>query len=255
MNLKDKDDESLIDLEIDLKEFIAYSMLDERIVKRSVKAMQETSISFITTEELNGKKKVKEELHISLLPMYKIIYGKSKIQLKLFVKIAKLFVDVESNWTYLNTKQFMKLDSKHSIRMLGLLNKIDGYDCKIKKENIEAQIQKNLEPIQSGLITDEKQKQAIYKKNRELKTKDIAKVKEMDLDDLNGFFGTSYTRWAELERKVLKPAQEELESKSPLYFWYDVNYESVGVGRPKFSTVRIYPKLQSGVQTRLASFI
>ena len=255
MDLKDKDDESLIDLEIDLKEFISYSMLDERIVKRSVKAMQETSISFITTEELNGKKKIKEELHISLLPMYKIIYGKSKIHLKLFVKIAKLFIDVESNWTYLNTKQFMKLDSKHSIRMLGLLNKIDDYDCKIKKENIEAQIQKNLDPIQSGLIKDEKQKQAIYKKNRELKTKDIAKVKEMDLDDLNEFFGTSYTKWAELERKILKPAQEELESKSPLYFWYDVNYESVGVGRPKFSSVRIYPKLQSGIQTRLASFI
>ena len=255
MNLKDKDDESLIDLEIDLKEFIAYSMLDERIVKRSVKAMQETSISFITTEELNGKKKVKEELHISLLPMYKIIYGKSKIQLKLFVKIAKLFVDVESNWTYLNTKQFMKLDSKHSIRMLGLLNKIDDYDCKIKKENIEAQIQKNLEPIQSGLITDEKQKQAIYKKNRELKTKDIPKVKEMDLDDLNEFFGTSYTKWAELERKILKPAQEELESKSPLYFWYDVDYKSVGVGRPKFSTIRIYPKLQNNVQTRLSNFL
>ena len=99
MDLKDKDDESLIDLEIDLKEFISYSMLDERIVKRSVKAMQETSISFITTEELNGKKKIKEELHISLLPMYKIIYGKSKIHLKLFVKIAKLFIDVEKNYT------------------------------------------------------------------------------------------------------------------------------------------------------------
>jgi plasmid replication initiation protein len=187
--------------------------------------------------------------------MYKIIYGKSKIQLKLFVKIAKLFIDVERNYTYLNTKQFMKLDSKHSIRMLGLLNKIDDYDCKIKKENIEAQIQKNLDPIQSGLITDEKQKQAIYKKNREIKTKDIAKVKEMDLEELNEFFGTSYTKWYDIERKVLKPAQEELESKSPLYFWYDVNYESVGVGRPKFSSVRIYPKLQSGVQTRLASFI
>jgi plasmid replication initiation protein len=230
-------------------------MLDERIVKRSVKAMQETSISFITTEELNGKKKIKEELSISLLPLYKIVYGKSKIQLKLFVKIAKLFIDVERNYTYLNTKQFMKLDSKHSIRMLGLLNKIDDYDCKIKKENIEAEIQKNLDPIQSGLITDEKQKQAIYKKNRELKTKDIAKVKEMDLQDLNEFFGTSYTKWYDLERKVLKTAQEELKNKSPLYFWYDVDYESVGVGRPKFSTVRIYPKLQSGVQTRLASFI
>lgn len=255
MDLKNKDDESLIDLELDLKEFISYSMLDERIVKRSVKAMQETSISFITTEEFKGKKTIKEELHINLLPMYKILYGKSKIQLKLFVKIAKLFVDVESNWTYLNTKQFMKLDSKHSIRMLGLLNKIDDYDCKIKKENIEAQIQKNLDPIQSGLITDEKQKQAIYKKNRELKTKDIAKVKEMDLEELNEFFGTSYTRWAEMERKVIKPAQEELERKSPLFFWYDVNYESVGIGRPKFSTVRIYPKLQNNVQTRLANFL
>ena len=255
MNLKDKDDESLIDLEIDLKEFISYSMLDERIVKRSVKAMQETSISFITTEEFKGKKTIKEELHINLLPMYKILYGKSKIQLKLFVKIAKLFVDVESNWTYLNTKQFMKLDSKHSIRMLGLLNKIDDYDCKIKKENIEAQIQKNLDPIQSGLITDENQKQAIYKKNRELKTKNLPKVKEMDLQDLNEFFGTSYKRWSEIERKIIKPAQEELESKSPLCFWYDVNFDSVGQGRPKFSTIRIYPKLQNGVQTRLASFI
>jgi plasmid replication initiation protein len=186
--------------------------------------------------------------------MYKIIYGKSKIQLKLFVKIAKLFIDVERNYTYLNTKQFMKLDSKHSIRMLGLLNKIDSYDCKIKKDNIAAQIQKNLEPIQSGLITDEKQKQAIYNKNRELKTKDLPKVKEMDLEELNEFFGTSYTKWYDIERKVLKPAQEELESKSPLYFWYDVNYKSIGVGRPSFSSVRIYPKLQKGVQTRLTTY-
>ena len=255
MDLKSKDDDSLIDLEIDLKEFISYSMLDERIVKRSVKSMQETSISFITTEELNGKKKLVEELHINLLPHYKIIYGKSKIQLKIFVKIAKLFVDVERDYTYLNTKQFMKLDSKHSIRMLGLLNKIDDYDCKIKKANIEEQIQKNLDPIQNGTITDEKQKQAIYKKNRELKTKDIAKVKEMDLEDLNDFFGTSYKRWSEIERKIIIPAQEELESKSPLSFWYDVNFESVGQGRPKFSTIRIYPKLQNGVQTRLASFL
>lgn len=255
MDLKNKEEESLIDLEIDLKEFISYSMLDERVLKRSVKTMQETSISFITTEELNGKKKIKEELHISLLPMYKIVYGKSKIQLKLFVKIAKLFVDVERNYTYLNTKQFMKLDSKHSIRMLGLLNKIDDYDYKLNKKNIEEQIQKNIDPIQNGTITNEKQKEAIYKTNRELKTKAIAKVKEMDLEDLNEFFGTSYTRWAEMERKVIKVAQEELECKSPLYFYYDVNYENIGIGRPKFSSVRIYPKLQNNVQTRLASFM
>lgn len=255
MDLKSKNDDELIDVTINLKEFINYSMLDERIVRRSVKTMQETSISFITTEEFKGKSTIKEELHINLLPMYKIIYGKSKIELKIFVKIAKLFIDVESNWTYLNTKQFMKLDSKHSIRMLGLLNKIDSYDCNMNKLNIEEQVQKNLEPIQNGQITAEKQKQAIYKKNRELRTKDIAKVKDMTLEELNEFFGTNYKTWNDLERRVLRPAKEELESKSPLYFWYDIEYDFKGQGRPKFKNVRIYPKLQNGVQTRLANFI
>ena len=248
LELKNKDDEELVEFYIDREKMEQYTMIDIVSIRKSLKTMQKTSISFVNDVE-------KIETNINLLPLYEVLYNKNQIRLKLFVKVAKMLIDVETNYSYLNTKQFMKLDSKHSIRMLGLLNKIDGYDCKIKKENIEAQIQKNLEPIQSGLITDEKQKQAIYRKNRELKTKDIPKVKEMDLDDLNEFFGTSYTKWYDIERKVLKPAQEELESKSPLYFWYDVNYESVGVGRPKFSSVRIYPKLQSGVQTRLASFI
>ena len=253
MNLKDKDDESLIDLEIDLKEFISYSMLDERIVKRSVKAMQETSISFITTEELNGKKKVKEELHISLLPMYKIIYGKSKIQLKLFVKIAKLFVDVESNWTYLNTKQFMKLDSKHSIRMLGLLNKIDGYDRPTDKEYKLKKIKDNLDLIRD--YPDYAKNEKLEEQNRELSREQLPKVIELTLEDLNSFFGTDYKRWGEFERRVLKPSMEELESKSPLFFWYDAYFQSTGKGRPKFEYVRIYPKLQNGVQTRLSNFL
>ena len=253
MNLKDKDDESLIDLEIDLKEFISYSMLDERIVKRSVKAMQETSISFITTEELNGKKKVKEELHISLLPMYKIIYGKSKIQLKLFVKIAKLFVDVESNWTYLNTKQFMKLDSKHSIRMLGLLNKIDGYDRPTDKEYKLKKIKDNLDLIRD--YPDYAKNEKLEEQNRELSREQLPKVIELTLEDLNSFFGTDYKRWGEFERRVLKPSMEELESKSPLFFWYDAYFQSIGKGRPKFEYVRIYPKLQNGVQTRLSNFL
>ena len=253
MDLKDKDDESLIDVEIDLKEFISYSMLDERIVKRSVKAMQETSISFITTEELNGKKKIKEELHISLLPMYKIIYGKSKIQLKLFVKIAKLFVDVESNWTYLNTKQFMKLDSKHSIRMLGLLNKIDGYDRPTDKEYKLKKIKDNLDLIRD--YPDYAKNEKLEEQNRELSREQLPKVIELTLEDLNSFFGTDYKRWGEFERRVLKPSMEELESKSPLFFWYDAYFQSIGKGRPKFEYVRIYPKLQNGVQTRLSNFL
>lgn len=255
MDLQNKKDEELVDVVIDLKEFINYSMLDERVVKRSVKAMQETNISFITTEELNGKKTVKEELHINLLPLYKVIYGKSKIELKIFVKIAKLFIDVERNYTYLNTKQFMKLESKHSIRMLGLLNKIDNYDYKLNKSNIEEQVEKNLEPIQSGKIIDEKQKQAIYNKNRELKARDIPKVKEMTLEDLNEFFGTEYSKYYDIKRRVLEVAKEELESKSPLCFWYEEIFESRGRGRPSVKSIRIYPKLQQGVQTRLSNFL
>ena len=115
LDLKNKDDEELVEFYIDREKMEQYTMIDIVSIRKSLKTMQKTSISFVNDVE-------KIETNINLLPLYEVLYNKNQIRLKLFVKVAKMLIDVETNYSYLNTKQFMKLDSKHSIRMLGLLN-------------------------------------------------------------------------------------------------------------------------------------
>lgn len=253
MDLNTKKEDELIDITIDLDEFVQYSMLDERVLKRSVKTMQETSISFITSEEFNGKKTIKEELHINLLPMFKIIYGKKIIEAKIFVKIAKLIIDVEANYTYLNTKQFMKLESKHSIRMLGLINKIDCYDTDVTDETILREVKYNKQLAKE--YPEWAEAENVTQEMRRKLKKPISKTKIMTLEELNEFFGTNYKNWTDVERRILIAAQEELNTKSPLTFFYDVNYKPMSKGRPAFDNIKLYVKLQQGVQTRLANFM
>ncbi len=253
MDLNTKKEDELIDITIDLDEFVQYSMLDERVLKRSVKTMQETSISFITSEEFNGKKTIKEELHINLLPMFKIIYGKKIIEAKIFVKIAKLIIDVEANYTYLNTKQFMKLESKHSIRMLGLINKIDCYDTDVTDETILREVKYNKQLAKE--YPEWAEAENVTQEMRRKLKKPISKTKIMTLEELNEFFGTNYKNWTDVERRILIPAQEELNTKSPLTFFYDVNYKPMSKGRPAFDNIKLYVKLQQGVQTRLSNFM
>ena len=61
----------------------------------------------------------------------------------------------------------------------------------------------------------------------------------MDLDDFNAFFGTSYKRLIEIERKILKPVQEELNLNSKLTFIYELNYVQIDLGRPKADNITI----------------
>lgn len=210
------DEESLIDIIIETKDMLKYTEMTMDTIRKNFKTMQQTSITFINEKE-------KWEMGINLLPLYKIIHNKNKVEIKLFVKIAKLIIDVETNYSYLNTKNFMKLDSKHSIRMLGLLNKISNYNAERKTES------------------------EYHKKIAE-----IPKRKIWNLDDMNDFFGTKYKTWGEMERSILVPVKEELDSKSGYTFIYEANFESLGRGRPAFKTVTIDLKMQNQVQGRLS---
>jgi len=152
--------------------------------------MQETSITFINEEE-------GIEEGINLLPLYKFVYGKHQVKISLFVQIAKMIVDVKKNYTFLNTKELMRLKSKHSLRMLPLLNTIAGYD------------------------------------------EEVGKRKKMALEELNEFFGTKHRSLYDLEKKILIPAKEELDNNSKLSFIYDINFESLGKGRPRAKDITI----------------
>jgi hypothetical protein len=68
---------------------------------------------------------------------------------------------------------------------------------------------------------------------------DIGKRKRMTLEELNEFFGTKYKRLLEVERKILIPIKDELDNNSKLSFIYDINFESLGKGRPRAKDVTI----------------
>jgi len=61
----------------------------------------------------------------------------------------------------------------------------------------------------------------------------------MDLEDFNAFFGTKYKNLYEIERKILIPVKEELDSNSSLTFTYEVNFIQLNKGRPKAHNITI----------------
>lgn len=188
--LQETDDKRLLDITIDTREMLKYTELTLPEIRKNLKAMQETSISFINEEE-------EIEEGINLLPLYKFMYGKHQIKISIFVQIAKMIVDVKKNYTFINTKELMQLNNKHSLRMLPLLNTIANYDA------------------------------------------DVGKRKRMTLEELNEFFGTKYKRLLEIEKKILIHVKEELDNNSKLSFIYEMNFESLGAGRPRTKDITI----------------
>jgi len=188
--LEEQADKKLLDITIDTREMLKYTEMTLPEIRRNLKAMQETSITFID-------EKAGIEEGINLLPLYKFVYGKHQIKISLFVQIAKMIIDVKKNYTFINTKEIMKLRNKHSLRLLPLLNTIAGYD------------------------------------------EEVGKRKRMTLEELNEFFGTKYKNLYEIERKILKPAKEELDNNSKLSFIYELNFESLGRGRPRAKDIVI----------------
>ena len=119
-------DDKIVGLIISTRHMLQYTEMTMPEIKRNIKAMQETSITFIDEKEdtIEG---------MSLLPRYKIIHGKSKIEIDLYGRIAKMIIDIKSNYTFINTKTLMSLRSKHSLRLLPVLNMIAGFDADIPK--------------------------------------------------------------------------------------------------------------------------
>ena len=94
---------------INTKDILEYTELTMTDIKNNLKKMQETSISFINTED-------EYEEMISLLPRVKIHVGRKRtIEIDTYSKIAKLVIEVTDKYSFINTKQLMKLKFKHSI--------------------------------------------------------------------------------------------------------------------------------------------
>ncbi len=193
-DLTNEKDEKIIGIRIDKREMLKYTEMSAPTLRKTTNEMQKTSITFVDEKDgiIEG---------MSLLPRYKFVPNKNIVELDLYVRIAKMIVDVKKNYTMMNIKELMKLRRSHSVRMLALLNRISTYKSDDDWE--------------------------------------IPKRKRMTLDELNSFFGTKYRNWNEVERKILKPVKEELDAHSTTSFIYEPNYEVLGRGRPSFRDVTI----------------
>lgn len=151
-------------LELDTKDLLKYTEITAHEARRTLLQMQKTSISFINEE-------LQEELHINLLPSIHFKWGKNKVEVDLYSKIAKLIVDVKKNYTFINTKTLMGLKNPHSIRLLPILNKISNHS-----DNVAKRKHYELEDLNAIFGTN-------YKRLIEIERKILSQVKEeLDLN-------------------------------------------------------------------------
>jgi len=124
--LKEKSPTTLISMKFDTREMLKYTNMKLPNIKKNMEAMQKTSITFYDDREelIRGR---------SLLPSYDFYYGKHTIEVKLFVEIAKLIIDVKRNYSMIDTKSLMKFKSKHTLRMLPLLSRIANFSEDVAK--------------------------------------------------------------------------------------------------------------------------
>jgi len=126
LELDTKKEDSLITIKIDKRKMLQFTELSASTIVKTIIQMQKTSITFF-----DEKNEIQEGM--SLLPYYKIIPNKNTVEIKLFIKIASLIIDVKRKYTNINIKDLMKLKSPHTLRFLALLNRISQYDNDIPK--------------------------------------------------------------------------------------------------------------------------
>jgi plasmid replication initiation protein len=78
---------------------------------------------------------------------------------------------------------------------------------------------------------------------------DVAKRKRYTLEELNGYFGTNYSRYIDLKRKILDPVKKEIDFSSSLTFEYEMS-EELSSGKRKIKEVVIDIKENNNLFTQ-----
>jgi hypothetical protein len=129
IDLYEMKDEKLINIKIDKRDMLKFTGLSSDTIIKTTKQKQQTSISYVDYDE-DGDKIIGG---MNLLPRYDFVPNKNIVILDLYVRIAKMIVDVKKNYTNLNVKDLMNIKNKHSLRLLALLCRLSNYDKDIPK--------------------------------------------------------------------------------------------------------------------------
>jgi len=113
----------LTKIRINTKELCNYCNINVDTLKKNIRKMTETSISW---------KDEKAEHFVSIIPRAKFDYG-GYIEIEMYQDVLNMIRNVKNKYTVINAEQLMKMKSKHSARMLLLLEMINSFDKDIPK--------------------------------------------------------------------------------------------------------------------------
>jgi len=116
-NLKLSD--TIVKIVIDTKSLCDYCNISMKTLQNNIVKMQETSIKFVYDNDIVE--------YISTIPRARFITGKNKLEIDIYPQVLKLIAEVKNKYTVIEPENLMKLKSKHSIRMLMLLEYINTF--------------------------------------------------------------------------------------------------------------------------------
>ena len=114
-----KDDELTL-ITLSSSNLCEHCHITKKTLERNIEKMQETSIKFLSDDG-----KITE--YISLIPYAKFEANKDKFQIKMFNKVLNLVANVKNKYSPVNVSNLMKLKSKHSLKMIQVLERINNY--------------------------------------------------------------------------------------------------------------------------------
>jgi len=123
-DLDQTDDRQLVRLKFDIDKMLMFTNLTRTTLRRNLDLFQKTSIAYA---DKNGVES------FVLTPRYQVNYQTNEVEIDIYGKIARLVIKVADNFSFVNAKEFMKLESKHSVRMLGLLYYINNFSKNVAK--------------------------------------------------------------------------------------------------------------------------
>ena len=114
-------------LSLDTSHLCDYCGIDIKTLKRNIKQMTETSISIVDDVS---------ESYVTVIPKARFIKGTNKLEVDIYKEVLDLVWQVERRFTVIDVKSLMNLSSKHSVRMIQLLEMINGFSDTAAKRKI-----------------------------------------------------------------------------------------------------------------------
>ena len=114
-------------LSLDTSHLCDYCGIDIKTLKRNIKQMTETSINIVDDVS---------ESYVTVIPKARFIKGTNKLEVDIYKEILELVWQVERRFTVIDVKSLMNLSSKHSVRMIQLLEMINGFSDTVAKRKI-----------------------------------------------------------------------------------------------------------------------